>query len=230
LANAPVAPTAFELLNSTTINFDTNPLSFSWNTQEGVENYNLYARNDAEYPTWLKIATLSSDYPNPQQSATIWLPEFYDYLPNDPLGQTPFANGTQMYFRLTATNNAGESAFSTEAIAKDVVAPDSVNINQSGSANNAFGSEADTIWVYVYLNEYGEPTSTPTNWFVDGGDPTYTIDNALWEWDSDNFNMSGSWRIVIPDSTDGSGDYLYMIGFEDNSGNSSADTVSYQLW
>jgi len=230
LANAPLAPTGFTLLNATSINFDTNPLLFSWNTQEGVENYHLYARNDAEYPTWLKIETIPSDYPNPQQSATIWLPAFYDYLLGDPLGQTPFANGTQMFFRLTAANTAGESEFSTERIAQDVLAPIVFDINQSGPANNTFGSEADTIWVDIGLNEYGEPTSTPTRWFVDGGDPTYTIDNAFWEWDSDNFNTSGSWRIVIPDSTDGSGDYLYMIGIEDNSGNSSADTVSYQLW
>jgi hypothetical protein len=194
----PAIPTGFMITNSSDIDYDTIDLDFAWHTSSNVNSYCIYARSDLNYTTWLKIAEVPSSYPLDQQLYTATLPSIYDYLLDDGI-PTPFSDGLQLFFRLSAVNEIGESSLSSQIIAEDVVPPSCVAIGllQIGTADNSLGTEPITFRIeFEYETEYCS-SNNPQFMIEETGGTAYTLPVSafIWTWREDYFldDRGSSW-------------------------------------
>ena len=206
--------------------WNTTSISFKWNKLWSAEGYRIYARDNHNNSDLVSVGNFISaaDYVT-EETGTIYLNSFpeFDYFMDDNI-QTPFTNDTEITFKISAYNDAGEGNFLDSLVIKDLTTP-SINISQSGSADNTTGENAEFV---INLNqiEYCSASNNPTFSFVEnGGDPGYVLSSSaiVWEWDSDL--RSGQATVTVPDGKNGAEDMLIATVF-DNSGNiSDPDTL-----
>lgn len=213
-----------------TADWNTRTISFQWNSQTNVAGYHIYARDNKDNSDLILIGSYSSQEFTSVISGSISLGSYpqFDLYANDGI-QTPFSGGTQLTFKIVAYNDAGEGVFADSIVIADETDPTG-NLYQNNSADNTFYPYPRQVTVDFSASEYLSAT-VPTFGFTEaGGDTTFVLDNSTvtFEWDSDM--QGGVFTITVPDTTDASGDYFYITGFRDNSGNTYSDSLGVFLY
>ncbi len=215
--------------------WNTTEITFKWNTDPAVAGYGykIYAKDNNRNTDFIEIMSVPSQDYLQQQSATVVLPEQFDYYLDDDI-QTPFSGGTIIEFAIRAYNAAGMGPFSNRIPIKDETPPGAGNnldggnngimfVQYHGSADNTTGTEEDTVWLVLTDSlEYMQLQNNPVFNFIEGGgDENYSLPNSAghWEWNNTGRKEQPlrAW-FTIPAGRCAAGDYLEMA-FYDNSGN-----------
>jgi len=224
----PVQTTGFALdMGSVwTADWNTTSMTFRWNTQAGVTEYRIYARDTEAKSDFVRVQTVPALSVVSFQTGVVNLGiapfnGIFDVYAGDGI-QTPFTAGRDVIFQIAAYNDAGEGALSTEVTISDGTPPTGSLAAQQPvgvSANNTTDSPR-TITVAFTAVEYLAAGVVPVCSVVEGGgNPAYVLPSSAitFAWNADA--MGGVVTLVIPARTNASGDTLVLSGFTDSSGN-----------
>lgn len=223
-----------------TADWNTSSFNFEWRTSPEVEEYKIYVHDNMYNPQWIILDTLINTSYLVYQSEWVNLPPSFDLYSNDDI-QTPLSNGIEVTFAIIAGNYVGESSMISAPMItiSDETAPEP-DLYQYGTANFDSSLSGTFTIEFSYEIEYCDPASSPIFDFVEcsydsitgivNGDSSYVLPYDAVDWDWSNNLRSGTFTIVVPDSSDGSGDKFWCTGFTDNSGNASTDTIWVELY
>ncbi|MCF7802723.1 MAG: Ig-like domain-containing protein [Candidatus Marinimicrobia bacterium] len=213
------------------VDWDTQNLTFGWETMDDVEEYLIYASDTKENTDLVKIRTVQANTFLPTQSTTISIPQQFDVVKDQP-GITPFVAGNTISFYIVASNTAGKGELSSAIELSDQMPPEG-SANQTGSADNSGQTESKTIFISFTASEYLDPAESPGAHFnivEAGGDSNYKIpsSNVSFEWNS-NYT-GGEFTIEIPAGENGSGDIFSIQNLDDSSENTMLESIDITLF
>lgn len=210
-------------------NWNTTNISFKWSSLANVDGYLIYARDNKKNSDLILVGSYGAQEFSTTVTGSVYLGNFpqFDLYANDGF-QSPFTGGSQLTFKISAYNDAGEGGFSDSIVVADETIP-SGSLYQDISADNSSYPYPRLVSVDFSASEYMDATLPTVGFIETGGDTTFVLSNSAvtFDWDSDM--RGGVFTITVPDSTDASGDNFFITGFQDNSGNLSSDSLSIIL-
>ncbi|MEA1980657.1 MAG: carboxypeptidase-like regulatory domain-containing protein, partial [candidate division Zixibacteria bacterium] len=222
---APAQVTGFALDEATdwTADLDTDEIDFKWNTVANAVSYKIFAQDNAGNTDSKEIASFNAVDVLISQTGSIDLSDFpeFDWLADDGW-QTPFANGTQLTFKIVAVNSAGMGPFSTEIVVADETGDNSPSLGaQQISADNTVGATAIEVTFAGSSTEYLHLT-TPASWTIAADDTisTNTVGSGDITFEIASNMRGGIFTITVPSGQNYTGDTVYFF-FNDGSGNIS---------
>jgi len=202
-----------------------------WDLTSGyADSFYVWAADDFQNLDRRVIGRFAAQLAELTQAETVTLPpEFDRYID---IGQTPFADGTEVTLWVQCWSSGFSGAYSDPAVLSDNVGPSDfiLNSNHWQSADNSDGTEA--VMPYILLGDSANPieyveNTPPIVWFTEGGgDPDWkpsSIDVVFNGWDG-SLTYSDSLFFTIPAGEDGSGDWMHVT-ILDNSGNAGTDSI-----
>jgi len=182
--------------------YNTSALTLGWAATSGATSYTVYARDSRSNPSWVQVGSTGS---TPAPALTVTLPSSFDYYTGDNL-QTPFAFGTRVEVAVVAVGETGATsdlASSTPAQVADTVAPVVTSATQRGTAVNTTAAP-QSFQLEIAFDEYMSPDAPPIiDLPVAGMSATFALDPGL---------RKGTFTVVVPPGTDGTGSYLIHSG------------------
>lgn len=221
---------AIDMADNWLADWNTNWISFRWDAVENATSYSIYANDNGNNTDLIRVGSFSAQDFMANQSGTVFLNGYSQFdLYDDDGTQTPFSGGTELMFKIIANNSAGEGEFSSAVVISDETAPTG-NLSQSGSAFNNSSTEPRIFTVYFSSGEYLDTTLPTYSIIENGGDTGYVLPSSAvsFEWDSDM--KGGSYTVIVPANSNGSGDLFFINGFMDNSGNAGESSISIILF
>jgi len=207
--------------NANSIDWDTNTMTFRWNTVEGADGYAIFAEDSYHNSDRIFIDGVEDYDYMVRQSMSITLSSDFDYYEDDGV-QTPFLYETEVTFYIIAANDAGPGPLSSGITLSDKNTPSISIDNQTGSANNFGGGSPKNIYVTFSTSEYITEVDYS---FVDGGELD-DDDITDFDWDTiDHDKFGGTITITVPTGVNAAGDDL-VIYCTDTSDNTESRTYS----
>jgi len=204
---APARVNNFRLTNTAmAIDFNTRNFTFRWDTVVGADFYHIFARDSRSNTDHVLIKEITADDALTWMSTTVTLPDQFDYYDDDGV-VTPFLNATTVTFAVYAWNDAGFSPVRESGPYSDNTDPVPVLSAQSSTADNSAGTATKTITLRV---DSGEPLSTLTIDFVDSNNDSVLLSSSAATYTLDANLYGATIRVVIPASTDVSGDRIQV--------------------